>query len=126
MSIKKNVVTTYELKDCKIISVEAGNVNKVDTDKTVVAFTVEGDKENTWSGSTTTKYKILLKGKQAHTIYNLFLAGGNTVTKTMEDIRINKTVTVSLNASVREIRNTEVVLENAVNVEFDFNYKLID
>lgn len=124
MAIKKSTVTLVELDKCKIVSVEAGNVNKVDAADTVVAFSVSGD-EPTWAG-TPTKYKVLLKGKQAQTIYNLFLAGGNTVTKVIADVKVDKTVVVSLKASVREVRTGETVLENASNVVFDFSYKLID
>jgi hypothetical protein len=56
----------------------------------------------------------------------LFLASGNTVTKSVgEDITINKTVTVSMLATEREDRRSEIVLENPTQIEFNFNYKIV-
>jgi len=113
--------TIYELKDCTIIGVEPGNVNKVAEDDTVVAFTVRADETGT-----NKRYKILTKGKLAYNVFNLFLASGNTVTKSVgEDITINKVVTVSMLATEREDRRSEIVLENPTQIEFNFNYKIV-
>ena len=122
-SIVKAVI--YGIKDCTIIGVEAGNVNKVSEENSVVAFTLRTDAAG--QPGVYQRYKILVKGVLAHTLYNLFLKSGNTVTKTIDEgVVVNKAVTVSLNASLREERGFEIVLENPTDIEFNFNYKIVN
>lgn len=114
--------TFYELTDCAIIGVEAGNVNKVPENETVIAFTVKQD-----GPGFNKKIKTIVKGNLAHTLYNVFLASGNTVSKTLETVvPVRKDVTVSLIAVKKEDRHLEIVLENPSEIEFKYNYKIID
>lgn len=116
-----NEKTVVELKNCQIVSVEAGNVNKVAEEDTVVAFTVKVTNDIFKK-----RYKLLLKGTLAASIYNAFLANGGTVTKSLfEGVKIEKVVTVSFIAFKREEREFEIVLEKPSDIEFNFNYKLV-
>jgi hypothetical protein len=116
IKLKKIVCVENE----KIISVEPGNVNKGKGSETFVAFSVRG-------AGDAVPTKAILKGELATTIYNLFLAGGNTVNEEIDGpVKVVKDVRVSFIGFVKEERKNELVLHECADFNFNFNYTVID
>jgi len=120
MSVKSKKLVSVENE--KILTVEAGNVNKCAPDKTVIAFSVRGDGD-------TKSTKALVKGHLAYSIYNMFLAAGNSmcsddISSAEDKVFISKYVTVSFIGFVKEERTTETILTDCGDFKFQFTYEV--
>lgn len=109
---------SIKIENAKIVSVEKGNVEK-DVPNPVCAFTVD-------TGGAL-KVKALLKHDLAKTVYHHILQGGTTISEVLPstksaDLVIRKEVLVTFTGDLREMRATELVLDNLTELSFSFVY----
>jgi hypothetical protein len=107
------------IRDAEITGVEKGNAAK-DVERPVCAFSFLDDDGN--------KVKALLKGTIAKVAYENYLANNNTEGGSIEfedGTTLEKLVTVSFDAYIREERETEVVLDEITDLIFNFKYRIV-
>lgn len=114
-------VEIFQVEGMSISSVEKGNVGKVKDEEAFVAFSgrIPGvDKA----------VKLILKGKQAVTVYDTFLKDSGTLSGQVEfdGMRVNKVVTVSFTATLKEDRAREIALKDPTGLKFDYSLAVVD
>ncbi|MDY0197616.1 MAG: hypothetical protein RBR68_07360 [Tenuifilaceae bacterium] len=114
-----NQVSYIEICNAKIISVEKGNIKNPNVIQHVVAFTI-GDKIDNKN------IKVLLIGDIAKAVYWNFLDNFGTIftEKTSFNVKLTKNVNVSLRGDIKEVRDKEIVIHNARDIVFNFEYKV--
>lgn len=116
--MEKQLNLLISIRDVEITGVEKGSADR-DVERPVCAFTFLDDDGN--------KVKALLKGPIAAIAYQNYLVANGTAGETCEypdGTVLEKVVTVSFDAYVREERTTEVVLDEISDIIFDFKYRI--
>jgi hypothetical protein len=116
--MEKQLNLLISIRDVEITGVEKGNADK-NVERPVCAFSFFDDDGN--------KVKALLKGAIAKIAYENYLIANGTAGQVIEfddGTTLEKVVTVSFDAYVREERETEVVLDEISDIIFDFKYRI--